>query len=304
MSRGNPLVEALLDAAAATSPAPNGWRATCCRPATAGCSASPARTARPPPAACWRWILEHAGLAPGFLIGGVPLDFDVSARLGGGRHFVIEADEYDTAFFDKRAKFVHYRPRTAILNNLEHDHADIYPDVASIQRQFHLLLRTVPRQWPADRQRRGAAPGRGAATRLLDAGRALQHGGDAGRATGTSRRCRARRGYAASRSGAARAAVGTVELGHAGPPQRGERAGGAGGGPSCRGRRAGRGSRRCGASAASGAGWRCAASCAASRVYDDFAHHPTAIATTLDGVRRTGDGAAASLPCSSRARTR
>ena len=74
----------------------------------------------------------------------MPLDFDVSARLGSGRHFVVEADEYDTAFFDKRAKFVHYRPRTAILNNLEHDHADIYPDVASIQRQFHLLLRTVP----------------------------------------------------------------------------------------------------------------------------------------------------------------
>jgi UDP-N-acetylmuramate: L-alanyl-gamma-D-glutamyl-meso-diaminopimelate ligase len=90
------------------------------------------------------WILEHAGLQPGFLIGGVPLDFGVSARLGAGRHFVIEADEYDTAFFDKRAKFVHYRPRTVILNNLEHDHADIYPDVASIQRQFHLLLRTVP----------------------------------------------------------------------------------------------------------------------------------------------------------------
>jgi UDP-N-acetylmuramate: L-alanyl-gamma-D-glutamyl-meso-diaminopimelate ligase len=90
------------------------------------------------------WIMEHAGLAPGFLVGGVPLDFNVSARLGGGRHFVVEADEYDTAFFDKRAKFVHYRPRTAILNNLEHDHADIYPDVASIQRQFHLLLRTVP----------------------------------------------------------------------------------------------------------------------------------------------------------------
>jgi UDP-N-acetylmuramate: L-alanyl-gamma-D-glutamyl-meso-diaminopimelate ligase len=90
------------------------------------------------------WILEHAGLQPGFLVGGVPLDFGVSARLGGGHHFVVEADEYDTAFFDKRAKFVHYRPRTAILNNLEHDHADIYPDVASIQRQFHLLLRTVP----------------------------------------------------------------------------------------------------------------------------------------------------------------
>jgi UDP-N-acetylmuramate: L-alanyl-gamma-D-glutamyl-meso-diaminopimelate ligase len=90
------------------------------------------------------WILEHAGLAPGFLIGGVPANFDTSARLGREPFFVIEADEYDTAFFDKRAKFVHYRPRTAILNNLEYDHADIYPDVASIQRQFHHLVRIVP----------------------------------------------------------------------------------------------------------------------------------------------------------------
>ncbi|TAL87789.1 MAG: UDP-N-acetylmuramate:L-alanyl-gamma-D-glutamyl-meso-diaminopimelate ligase [Rhodanobacter sp.] len=89
-------------------------------------------------------LLEHAGLAPGFLIGGVPGNFGVSARLGNGRHFVIEADEYDTAFFDKRSKFVHYRPRIAILNNLEYDHADIFPDVAAIQRQFHHLVRTVP----------------------------------------------------------------------------------------------------------------------------------------------------------------
>ena len=90
------------------------------------------------------WILEHAGLSPGFLIGGVPANFDSSARLGQSPFFVIEADEYDTAFFDKRAKFVHYRPRTVILNNLEYDHADIYPDVASIQRQFHHLVRMVP----------------------------------------------------------------------------------------------------------------------------------------------------------------
>jgi UDP-N-acetylmuramate: L-alanyl-gamma-D-glutamyl-meso-diaminopimelate ligase len=90
------------------------------------------------------WILEHAGLSPGFLIGGVPANFGLSARLGAAPFFVIEADEYDTAFFDKRAKFVHYRPRTVILNNLEFDHADIYPDVASIQRQFHHLVRTVP----------------------------------------------------------------------------------------------------------------------------------------------------------------
>jgi UDP-N-acetylmuramate: L-alanyl-gamma-D-glutamyl-meso-diaminopimelate ligase len=90
------------------------------------------------------WILEHAGLNPGFLIGGVPANFGLSARLGTGPFFVIEADEYDTAFFDKRAKFVHYRPRTLTLNNLEYDHADIYPDVGAIQRQFHHLVRIVP----------------------------------------------------------------------------------------------------------------------------------------------------------------
>lgn len=90
------------------------------------------------------WILEYAGLNPGFLIGGVPQNFDCSARLGDAPFFVIEADEYDTAFFDKRSKFVHYRPRTLVINNLEYDHADIFPDLAAIQRQFHHLLRTVP----------------------------------------------------------------------------------------------------------------------------------------------------------------
>ena len=90
------------------------------------------------------WILEAAGLEPGFLVGGVPLNFGVSARLGVGNTFVIEADEYDTAFFDKRSKFVHYRPRTAVLNNLEFDHADIFDNVAAIERQFHHLVRTVP----------------------------------------------------------------------------------------------------------------------------------------------------------------
>ena len=92
------------------------------------------------------WLLEAAGRSPGFLIGGVAEDFGVSARIGLGREFVVEADEYDTAFFDKRSKFVHYRPLVAILNNLEYDHADIFPDVAAIQRQFHHLVRTVPRR--------------------------------------------------------------------------------------------------------------------------------------------------------------
>jgi len=90
------------------------------------------------------WVLEHAGLQPGFLVGGVPTNFGISARLGQGKCFVIEADEYDTAFFDKRSKFVHYRPRTAVLNNLEFDHADIFDDLAAIERQFHHLVRTVP----------------------------------------------------------------------------------------------------------------------------------------------------------------
>ena len=102
------------------------------------------------------WILECAGLQPGFLVGGVPMNFDVSARLGGNvaptlatqSIFVIEADEYDTAFFDKRSKFVHYRPRTAVLNNLEFDHADIFDDLAAIEHQFHHLLRTVPGKGP------------------------------------------------------------------------------------------------------------------------------------------------------------
>ena len=90
------------------------------------------------------WILEHAGMAPGFLIGGVPGNFGETARLGKTPFFVIEADEYDTAFFDKRSKFVHYHPRTLVVNNLEFDHADIFDDLAAIQKQFHHVIRTVP----------------------------------------------------------------------------------------------------------------------------------------------------------------
>jgi len=90
------------------------------------------------------WILEHQGFNPSFLIGGIPLNFGISARLSESSFFVLEADEYDSAFFDKRSKFVHYRPRTAILNNLEFDHADIFPDLDAIKRQFHHLVRTIP----------------------------------------------------------------------------------------------------------------------------------------------------------------
>ena len=144
MSRGNPLVEALLDSGRPYESGPEWLARNVLRRDDRWVLGVAGTHGKTTTSSLLAWILEHAGLEPGFLIGGVPLDFDVSARLGAGRHFVIEADEYDTAFFDKRAKFVHYRPRTAILNNLEHDHADIYPDVASIQRQFHLLLRTMP----------------------------------------------------------------------------------------------------------------------------------------------------------------
>jgi UDP-N-acetylmuramate: L-alanyl-gamma-D-glutamyl-meso-diaminopimelate ligase len=142
LSRGSPVVEAMLDRGLAYTSGPQWLAENVLREkhviAVAGTHGKTTTTAM------LTWILEDAGLAPGFLVGGVPSNFDATARFGQGRCFVIEADEYDTAFFDKRAKFVHYRPRTAILNNLEYDHADIYPDVASIRRQFNQLLRTVP----------------------------------------------------------------------------------------------------------------------------------------------------------------
>jgi UDP-N-acetylmuramate: L-alanyl-gamma-D-glutamyl-meso-diaminopimelate ligase len=153
LSRGRPVIEALLDRGMAYTSGPQ-WlaehvlkhRHVLAVAGTHGKTTTSSMLA---------WILERGGLEPGFLIGGVPSNFDTTARLGGARggsgsvahgaaHFVIEADEYDTAFFDKRAKFVHYGPRTLILNNLEYDHADIYPDIAAIRRQFSQLLRTVP----------------------------------------------------------------------------------------------------------------------------------------------------------------
>jgi UDP-N-acetylmuramate: L-alanyl-gamma-D-glutamyl-meso-diaminopimelate ligase len=143
MSRGNALIEALLESGIPYTSGPE-WlaRHVLASRWTLAVAGTHGKTTT---SSVLTWLLEYAGLDPGFLIGGVPGNFNVTARLGGGRHFVVEADEYDTAFFDKRAKFVHYRPRTAVLNNLEHDHADIYPDVASIQWQFHQLLRMVPR---------------------------------------------------------------------------------------------------------------------------------------------------------------
>jgi UDP-N-acetylmuramate: L-alanyl-gamma-D-glutamyl-meso-diaminopimelate ligase len=151
VTRGNALLEAVLDAGAPYTSGPQ-WLAEHVLQgrhvlAVAGTHGKTTTTSM------LAWLLDEAGLAPGFLVGGVPLNFGVSARLGAGsprvpvatgRPFVIEADEYDTAFFDKRSKFVHYRPRTVVLNNLEYDHADIFENLAAIERQFHHLVRTVP----------------------------------------------------------------------------------------------------------------------------------------------------------------
>ena len=142
LSRGNPAVEHVLDHGLAYTSGAQ-WLSEHVLPgrdtlAVAGTHGKTTTTS------ILAYLLQAAGREPGFLIGGVAEDFGVSARIGSGREFVVEADEYDTAFFDKRSKFVHYRPLVAILNNLEFDHADIFPDVAAIQRQFHHLVRTVP----------------------------------------------------------------------------------------------------------------------------------------------------------------
>jgi UDP-N-acetylmuramate: L-alanyl-gamma-D-glutamyl-meso-diaminopimelate ligase len=228
------------------------------------------------------WVLEQGGKAPGFLVGGVPLDFGVSARLGDGPAFVIEADEYDTAFFDKRSKFVHYRPRTAILNNLEFDHADIFDDLAAIERQFHHLVRTVPStgrlvvnatedslqrvlsQGCWSELARFGAGGEWQASGTHDAFDVLRNGEPVGRVqwalSGLHNQMNALAAVAAAEhvgvapADAARA-LGSFRNVRRRMELRGtvERKGGA------------------------------------ITVYDDFAHHPTAIRTTLDGLRKKLD---------------
>jgi len=281
MSRGNALVEALLDSAIPYTSGPewlarhvlqNRWVL-----AVAGTHGKTTTTS------ILMWILEYAGCKPGFLVGGVPANFDTTARLGEGLHFVVEADEYDTAFFDKRAKFVHYRPRTAVLNNLEHDHADIYPDVASIQWQFHQLLRMVPRNgcvitngtdanlehmlkmgcWtPIERFAFAAGDNTGWRATLADGGDgsrfAVMHDGKSVGTVEWSLMGRhnvenALAAIIAARHAGVTEAVAIEALKHfQGVRRRMEVRGVVNG----------------------------------ITVYDDFAHHPTAIATTLDGLRR------------------
>ena len=230
------------------------------------------------------WILEHAGLEPGFLIGGVPGNFAVSARLGGGTFFVIEADEYDTAFFDKRAKFVHYRPRTAVLNNLEYDHADIYPDVESIQRQFHHLVRTVPGSgriiWNADDARLRDVLAMGCWTPLESFARAGGAQADwSARPLGAAadyatfevleqgRPCATVRWNLMGAHNMENALAAIAAARHAGVPVH-------------------ESIEALGSFQGVARRMQLRGEVAGVRVYDDFAHHPTAIATTVDGLRR------------------
>ncbi len=285
MTRGTPVIEALLESDIPYASGPE-WlsREVLGGVHVLGVSGTHGKTTT---SSMLAWILEYAGLAPGFLIGGVPGNFQASARLGGRKFFVVEADEYDTAFFDKRAKFVHYKPRTAILNNLEFDHADIYENLAAIQKQFHHLVRTIPGSgrilWNASDENLRATLAKGAWTPCEGFARNagaevtwsldVPEGGDyskfvvveSGKPAGTVKWDL----LGAHNAENALAAIGAAR--HAGVPlvQAIEALG------------AFKGVKRrmelrgevCGVA-----------------VYDDFAHHPTAIATTLDGLRRKVGG--------------
>jgi UDP-N-acetylmuramate: L-alanyl-gamma-D-glutamyl-meso-diaminopimelate ligase len=230
------------------------------------------------------WILECAGLKPGFLIGGVPDNFGVSARLGTEPFFVIEADEYDTAFFDKRAKFVHYRPRTVILNNLEFDHADIYPDVEAIERQFHHLVRIVPGSgrilWNAADAQLRTTLGMGCWTPLEGFARAGEtHTKWSARALADSP------DYSRFEVLEDGRPLGTVHWSLIGAHNM-ENALAA----LAAARHAGVDAAQALAALASFRGiarrMQLRGEIGGVRVFDDFAHHPTAIATTIDGLRR------------------
>ncbi|MBY5993627.1 UDP-N-acetylmuramate:L-alanyl-gamma-D-glutamyl-meso-diaminopimelate ligase [Ferrimonas balearica] len=274
MSRGNPCVEAVLERGLAYTSGPQ----FLCEHVLPGrwvlaVSGTHGKTTT---ASMLAWLLEDNQLAPGFLIGGVPREFGVSARLGETPFFVVEADEYDSAFFDKRSKFVHYRPRTLLINNLEFDHADIFDSLADIQRQFHHLVRTVPGSgqiiWPkaADAVAEVLAQGCWSEQAVLGEGgwqaRKLSEDGTrfevhlAGECQGEvawdlmgdHNIQNALGALAAARHVGVRPADGIRSLARfQGPKRRMERRGEADG----------------------------------VTLYDDFAHHPTAIATTLAGLR-------------------
>ncbi|MDR1936491.1 MAG: UDP-N-acetylmuramate:L-alanyl-gamma-D-glutamyl-meso-diaminopimelate ligase, partial [Candidatus Accumulibacter sp.] len=283
ISRGNPLLEEILDRGLRYVSGPQ-WLADevlggCWVLAVAGTHGKTTTSSM------LAWILEDAGFGPGFLIGGVPVNFGVSARMRGERSdlsfyspfFVIEADEYDTAFCDKRSKFIHYRPRTAVLNNLEFDHADIFADLAAIETQFHHLVRTLPRQGLIVSNAAEASLervlARGCWTpveRFNEVGGWRAAGDDAAgeiRLTHGEATIAEARWPLTGEHNRANAVAALLAARHAGVPL--ER------GMDALSRFAGvqrrmelRGSER------------------GVAVYDDFAHHPTAIATTIAGLRR------------------
>jgi UDP-N-acetylmuramate: L-alanyl-gamma-D-glutamyl-meso-diaminopimelate ligase len=277
VTRGNPLMEAILDAGAAYTSGPQ-WLAENVLQgrhvlAVAGTHGKTTTTSM------LAWILDQAGQKPGFLVGGVPLNFGISARLGEGSAFVIEADEYDTAFFDKRSKFVHYRPRTAILNNLEFDHADIFADLAAIETQFHHLVRTVPASGRLVVNAREAA-----LDRVLARGcwSSLQRFGARKEEPGALRARGEPHAFDVLRGSLKIARVDWQQLGehnqlnalaaiaaaeHVGVPPE-QAAAALAGFRNVRRRLELRGEVR------------------GVKVYDDFAHHPTAMRTTLNGLRR------------------
>jgi len=279
MSRGHPVIEALLERGLPYVSGPEWLAREVLRRrwvlAVAGTHGKTTTTSM------LAWILEHAGLAPGFLIGGIPANFGVSARLGNEPFFVIEADEYDTAFFDKRPKFLHYRPRTLILNNLEYDHADIYPDLAAIERQFHYLVRTVPPSGCIVANAGEASLARVLASGCWSARESFAHAAGGGDWSVRALRPDHSR-FEILQHGAAFAVVEWSLLGahnadnalaailaarHAGVPVA-----------------------QAAAALAAFQGVRrrmeLRGTAAGVRVYDDFAHHPTAIATTIDGLRQ------------------
>ncbi len=282
MTRGKPIIERLLDSGMAYMSGPQWLAENVLRGReVAAVAGTHGKTTT---SSMLAWILEDAGREPGFLIGGIPANFDATARAGRGALFVIEADEYDTAFFDKRAKFVHYRPRHLLLTNLEYDHADIYPDLTSIQRQFHHLVRTVPGSgritWNAANAALKSTLAMGAWTPLVEFALDVQA------------EWRAR---LVSQDGSAfevlhrDAPVGIVRWPLIGlhNVENGLAA------IACA---AGIGVLPAQAAAAlgrfSGVKRRLElrGEIAGIRVYDDFAHHPTAIALTIDGVLRQPDG--------------
>lgn len=224
------------------------------------------------------WVLEHAGMSPGFLIGGVPQNFGISARLGGTPFFVVEADEYDSAFFDKRSKFVHYRPRTAILNNLEFDHADIFPDLAAIERQFHHLIRTIPGQGliihPTTEQAIERVLGMGCWTPVQTTGeggqwqaRLLTEDGSRFEVFFEGTRQGVVDWELSGRHNVANALAALAAARHVGVP-------------------AEQGIAGLGAFLNVKRRMERVAEVNGVTIYDDFAHHPTAIAATLDGLRK------------------